>query len=299
MCRGRRAMSSPQRMPVSIAVSTRSRCRSGIAVMSSVELVGVRVRDLRAMTLGSSVCSHGLATMSWSRTARLKIECSMVWYLRIDRGESPPAAAWVTQSWTRERGDLVHQLLAEEREEVLVQVGDVGGLGGGLDVLAGQPVGLDVVAERDRRPGWRRARSRPGPSAPRGWRRARRRGGWSGCRRSGSGPRGRGSRPRYRVVPSSAVRSTTYAIAVPPECVGPMSARCQQTLPELSEGWRRSAETQKMASDLRLYLTLPHIERAETELPNRVLVSLITQRSQVQILPPLPDSGPGSCESRA
>ena len=41
------------------------------------------------MTLGSSVCSHGLATISRSRTARLKIECSMVWYLRIDRGGQP------------------------------------------------------------------------------------------------------------------------------------------------------------------------------------------------------------------
>ena len=26
----------------------------------------------------------------------------MVWYLRIDRGDSPAAAAWVTQSCTRE-----------------------------------------------------------------------------------------------------------------------------------------------------------------------------------------------------
>ena len=74
MCRGRSAISSPHRMPVSIAVFTSSRYRSGIAVMSRSYSVGVRVRVFRAMIFGSSVCSHGLATMSWSRTARLKIE---------------------------------------------------------------------------------------------------------------------------------------------------------------------------------------------------------------------------------
>ena len=63
---------------------------------------GVRVRVFLVMILGSSVCSHGLVTMSWSRTARLKIECSIVWYLRIDRGDRPSAAALVTQSWTRD-----------------------------------------------------------------------------------------------------------------------------------------------------------------------------------------------------
>ena len=39
MCRGRRAISSPHRMPVSIAVSTRSRYRSGIAAMSKSGVV--------------------------------------------------------------------------------------------------------------------------------------------------------------------------------------------------------------------------------------------------------------------
>ena len=102
MCRGRRAISSPHRMPVSIAVSTRSRYRSGIAAMSRSYSSGVRVRDLRAMTLGSSVCSHGLATMSWSRTARLKIECEHGVVLADRPRERPSAAAWVTQSWTRE-----------------------------------------------------------------------------------------------------------------------------------------------------------------------------------------------------
>jgi hypothetical protein len=39
--------------------------------------------------------------MSWSRTARLKIEWSIVWYFRIDLGDNPSAAALVTQSCTR------------------------------------------------------------------------------------------------------------------------------------------------------------------------------------------------------
>jgi hypothetical protein len=42
-----------------------------------------------------------LATISPSLTAGAKIECSMVWYLQIDRAESPPAAARVTQACTR------------------------------------------------------------------------------------------------------------------------------------------------------------------------------------------------------
>jgi hypothetical protein len=43
----------------------------------------------------------------------------------------------------------VQLLLAEEREEVLGQVRHVGRPGGGLDVLGGQPVGLDVLPEPD------------------------------------------------------------------------------------------------------------------------------------------------------
>ena len=39
--------------------------------------------------------------------------------------------------------------MSEERVEVLVQVGDVGGAGAGLDVLVGQPLLLDVVTEGD------------------------------------------------------------------------------------------------------------------------------------------------------
>lgn len=68
-------------------------------MMSRSNSSGVRVRDRRAMTLGSSVWSHGFETIALSRTARLKIECSIVWYLRMERGDKPPVAAWFTQSW--------------------------------------------------------------------------------------------------------------------------------------------------------------------------------------------------------
>ncbi len=52
------------------------------------------------MTLGSSVWSHGLWTRTRSLTARAKIEDRRTWYFWIDRGDSPSAAALVTQSWT-------------------------------------------------------------------------------------------------------------------------------------------------------------------------------------------------------
>jgi hypothetical protein len=56
---------------------------------------GISVRLLRAMTLRElgvlTGVDHDVLVADWSRTARLKIECSIVWYLRIDLGESPRA----------------------------------------------------------------------------------------------------------------------------------------------------------------------------------------------------------------
>ncbi len=63
---------------------------------------GVRVRVLRVTTFGNSVFSHGLKAMSRSRTARAKTECSMTWYLAIDRGDSPWSTAWLTHRCTVE-----------------------------------------------------------------------------------------------------------------------------------------------------------------------------------------------------
>ena len=60
------------------------------------------MRDLRRITFGSSVLSHGLKTRIRSRTARRKIEDRNTWYFLIDRGERPSACALVTQSWTTE-----------------------------------------------------------------------------------------------------------------------------------------------------------------------------------------------------
>lgn len=91
-----------QRIPVSINVSTSSRCCEGSARRRRSNSSGVTVRDLRRITFGSSVWSHGLKTRIRSRTARRKIEDKNTWYFLIDRGERPSACALVTQSWTTE-----------------------------------------------------------------------------------------------------------------------------------------------------------------------------------------------------
>jgi len=109
MCRGRRATSSPQRSPVSIAVITIAVNRGGIWVSSAAYSSGVRVRVWVVTTLGRSVASHGLKAMSRSVTARAKIECSITWYLTIERADRPlrdlPSIwrglpAWLTHSCT-------------------------------------------------------------------------------------------------------------------------------------------------------------------------------------------------------
>lgn len=76
--------------------------RSGTAATRRPNSSGVSVRLRLAMIFGSSVWAHGLVMISWSRTARSKIECSIVWYLRIDVGDRPSAAAFVTQPCTTE-----------------------------------------------------------------------------------------------------------------------------------------------------------------------------------------------------
>ena len=157
---------------------------------------GVRVRDLRGDDLGQlgvrARVGHDQPVAD--RSGEDRVQHGVV---LADRPRRQPAGGGLGHPVLDQGGgDLVQLLPAEERVEVLVQVGHVRGLGGGLDVLAGQPVGLDVLAEPHLAEGVRRARSRPGPSAPRGCRPARRRGGRRRCRRSGAGPRGRGSRRR-------------------------------------------------------------------------------------------------------
>ena len=60
MWRGRNAINSPQRIPVSMKVSSIRRYCEGTATTSSSNSSGVSVLDLRAITFGSSVWSHGL-----------------------------------------------------------------------------------------------------------------------------------------------------------------------------------------------------------------------------------------------
>jgi hypothetical protein len=91
----RRAMSSPQRRPVSMAVIRSALNRGGISARIAVNSSGVSVRVFFVTTFGSSMSAHGLKAISRSRTARANTECSITWYLAMDRGLSPwlPARA--------------------------------------------------------------------------------------------------------------------------------------------------------------------------------------------------------------
>ena len=111
---------------------------------------GVRVRAFFLITLGSSVWAQGLKVTTRSRRARSKTECSMVWYFRTDAAERPSSVGGGGDPALDLGGqDLAHRPASEGGDEVLVEVGPVGGQGGGLDVLGGQPDGLDVVGEGD------------------------------------------------------------------------------------------------------------------------------------------------------
>jgi hypothetical protein len=92
---GLRAMSSPQRRPVLIAVSTINRCWAGSAFRMASYSSGVRVRFFFLIFFGSSVCAQGLKVTRSTR-ARSKTECSMVWYLPTDAADRPFSVAVVT-----------------------------------------------------------------------------------------------------------------------------------------------------------------------------------------------------------
>lgn len=93
---------------------------SGHGADQGVELVGGESAALAGDDLGSSMCSHGLTTMRWSGTARLKVECSMVVYFVIDLGDRPVALAWVTQSWTSDGVILAMARRPKNEQKVLV-----------------------------------------------------------------------------------------------------------------------------------------------------------------------------------
>src|SRR4051794_10142138 len=118
-----------------------------------VALSGVRVRAFFLMTLGSSVWAQGLTVTTRSRKARSKTECSMVWYFRTLAANRPcpfpvsfaAALAVVTQRWISDGRILPIGRLPMVGMKWLVEVGAVGGEGGGLDVFTGQPDGFDVL----------------------------------------------------------------------------------------------------------------------------------------------------------
>ena len=66
----------------------------------AMELLGVRVLVFFGTTFGNSVSEHGLYAMTLSRTARLKIPCSITWYLTVLRADKPSPIALVTHAWT-------------------------------------------------------------------------------------------------------------------------------------------------------------------------------------------------------
>jgi hypothetical protein len=55
----------------------------GYGMDQGVELFGCQGPGVAGDDLGELGVVAGVTTMSWSWTARLKTECSMVWYLRI------------------------------------------------------------------------------------------------------------------------------------------------------------------------------------------------------------------------
>lgn len=97
LTKSRSAASSPQRSPVSMAVRTSTWNRSGIWAKTSSNSAAVKMRVFFRTTFGSSVSAHGLKAISRSRTARANTECNMVWYLAIERGDSPLSTAIETQ----------------------------------------------------------------------------------------------------------------------------------------------------------------------------------------------------------
>ena len=258
MCRGRSAMSSPQRMPVSIAVSTRSRCRSGIARDELVVLGGGQGAGLARDDLGQLgvLARVGHDELVADRTLEDGVEHGVV--LADGARRQALGGGLGDPVLDQGTGDLVHQLLAEERVEVLVQVGDVGGLGGGFDVLAGEPVGLDVVVEGDR------AEAGVAPGAGQDLLLLAVGGALGG---PAGGVGAGGADPALGVAVAGQVAGGAV-VAVAFDHVRHRGCPCHvsEMSANLAETGRRPAKVRgnpKSASDLRIYLTLAHTERAK------------------------------------
>ena len=298
--RGLRAMSSPQRRPVLIAVSTISRCCVGQRGRGWRRTrSGVRVRVFFLTLLGSSVWAQGLKVTTRSTRARSKTECSMVWYLPTDAAERPFVGGGGDPALDLGGEDLAHRPSAEERDEVLVQVGPVGRQGGGLDLLGGQPHGLDVLGEGDLAAGV----VVPGAVADLGLLAV---GGALGGAAGGEGAGGAlpafgvavaGHEPLVAVVGDAWLRPTPW---VPPERLEMVDVRTvsANVAPKLSERSAKVGGNSNVALTCDFTLTVAHSRAWRCEAVGEAGTALITQRSQVQILPPLQSETAGQSRVR-
>ncbi len=176
------------------------------------------------------------------------------------------------------RGDLRHRPGAEERVEVLVEVRHVRRPSRRLDVLARQPVVLHERTEGDV------AELRVMPASSQHLLLLA----VGGTQRLPPGPeRARRALAPVRVAIPAGVRSAARTAALGDPChrgtsLADLWANCGQTLPD-QDGPERTVLEPINASDLRVYRNC----RSRDTPANRPKVFLITQRSQVQILPPL------------
>ena len=211
----------------------------------------------------------------------------MVWYLPTEAAERPFVGGGGDPALHLRGQDLAHRPAAEGGEEVLVEVGPVGGQGGGLDVLGGQPDGLDVLGEGDLAAGV----VVPGAVADFGFLAV---GGAFGGAPGGVGAGG--ALPAFGVAvaghePFVAVVGDTDLDprhrCLPKDSKSLMSAQCPQTLPRSSAKVGEGQRKLNVRSDLRLYPHSGSQSSVNVRQCGEADTALITQRSQVQILPPL------------